>query len=87
MRIKKVKGVLEKSEYIAYSRKTYDIVAKDRGKFVLKETSTQEEPSKPSKHISKHIRAHELQYKTDAEEIEPVRPTQQRKGRGLKKVG
>jgi ribosomal protein L30E len=85
VRIKKVKGVLEKGDYITYSRKTYDIVAKDRGKFVLKETNTQEQ-------LSKHFKAYELQkanviqYKPDTEELEPVRPTRQRKGRELRKV-
>ena len=42
--------------------------------------------------LSKHFKAYELQkanviqYKPDTEELEPVRPTRQRKGRELRKV-
>ena len=85
VRIKKRKGVLEKGDYITYSRNTYDIIDTDKGKFILKETNTQDE-------LRKHFKPYELQkanviqYKPDTEEAEPVQPIRRRKGREGKKA-
>jgi hypothetical protein len=80
VRIKHKKKVLEKGDYITHSKETYLIAGKDKGKFILKDTSDSRELSRRFKPYELQL-ANVIQYKDNTPQAEEQEPKKQRRAR------